>query len=155
VASLIGSLLSWNWLPIPAYSAKAAMLCALLHSLVGLGIATQQSVALSRVSLHPQRIELVNRVVFDSETAITVGCGPKAEGWRDFSWQIPTMMLGNSIVFIIIGLAIAIFSEALKAGGFGPEVKIAIAFTISLSFSVSCYLASWMCIEVRLQKAMQ
>lgn len=37
--------------------------------------------------------------------------------WRHFSWQIPTMMLGNSIVFTLVAIAIAAFDEARMAPG--------------------------------------
>jgi len=64
------------------------------------------------------------------------------------------MLLGNSIVFVVVGLGITIFDRARGANIWGPEVKIAIGFAISMFFSISCYFVSWICVEWKLQEAM-
>jgi hypothetical protein len=74
--------------------------------------------------------------------------------WRHFSWQIPTMMLGNSIVFTLTALAIAIFDEARKAVGWRtPEMVTAICVAVSITLSVTCYFISWICVEWQMQEA--
>ena len=144
MSSLVAALLSWDWFPTPAYTAKIGALCALVHSLMGLGIASQQSVALSRASLHPERTRLVRSLFLGS---------PGKGFWLHFSWQVPTMMLGNSVVFTLVALAIAVYDNAHKAQCWGPETITAICFTISMVFAIGCYSVSWRCIEWRMQKA--
>ncbi|KAL9619407.1 MAG: hypothetical protein Q9160_006002 [Pyrenula sp. 1 TL-2023] len=155
VSSLIASLLSWNWLPIPHWTAKAAMLLGMLHSLVGLGIASQQSVALSRTSFHPRRTQIIWRAVVGEGAAGSGGNAVNVGSWRHFSWQIPTILLGNSLVFTVVGLAIAVFDQATKATSWGHEGWTAVCFAISMAWCVGCYFVSWACIEWRMQDAIK
>ena len=158
VSSLVASLLSWSWFPSPPYTAKIAMLCALLHSLLGLGIASQQSVALSRMSLPPRRTDIVRFIVLGHAPISLPPSNttrPRSMYWRNVTWQIPTMLLGNSIVFVVVALAVAVFDKARKAAAWGPEVVTAICFSISLTFSVGCYCTSWFCVEWRMQEALK
>jgi hypothetical protein len=114
-------------------------------------VAGQQSVGLSRASLHPQFLSVVADVFFGpaSEPAHI----RKAEDvrWRHFAWQIPTMLLGNAIVFVLVGLAIAVFTSASQATSWGPEANTAICFAVSLCFSLGSYIISWFQIELGLQ----
>ncbi|KAH6614306.1 hypothetical protein C7974DRAFT_404857 [Boeremia exigua] len=166
VASLIASLMSWDWFPVPAVTARIAALCALIHSVVAVGIAAQQLIALTRAHIHPDRAKIMQYILFgeaipsiptagldvsltSQATAINTG-----SVWRHFSWQIPTMMLGNSLVFTLIALAIAIFDEARKSVVWQtPEMVTAICVAVSLAFSVCCYFISWFCIEWQMQEA--
>ncbi|KAF2807370.1 uncharacterized protein BDZ99DRAFT_573208 [Mytilinidion resinicola] len=155
VTSLIATLLSWTWLPIPAYTAKIVALCALIHSLVAIGIAAQQLIALTRAHIHPHRTQVMQYILFGSianpQSPITdVNAG---SGWRHFSWQIPTMLLGNSIVLTLITLGIAVFDEERKAAVWGTETVTALCVAVSLSFGVGCYFISWFCIEWQMQEA--
>jgi cation transport ATPase len=76
--------------------------------------------------------------------------------WRHFSWQIPTMLLGNSIVFTLVAIAIAVFDNARKAIVWQtPEMVTAVCVAVSLAFSVSCYFISWFCIEWKMQEAIR
>ncbi|KAK4504328.1 hypothetical protein PRZ48_005244 [Zasmidium cellare] len=152
VASLVAALLSWQWFPVPAWTVKVAMLCALLHSLIGLGIACQQSIALNRVSVHPKSTDIVRQVLLGRASS---GPGSKDIGfWVHTSWQIPTILLGNSIVFVVVGLAIAVYTAAREATKWGDETNTAICFSISLLFSGGCYFVSWVSIEWKLQQAL-
>jgi hypothetical protein len=64
------------------------------------------------------------------------------------------MLLGNSILFTLITLAIAIFDEARKTVAWKtPEMATALCVAVSLAFSVSCYFISWYCIEWQMQEA--
>jgi hypothetical protein len=188
--------MSWSWFPTPAFTARIAALCALIHSLVAIGIAAQQLIALTRAHIHPQRTKIMQYILFgavvppspDSNPGpgsgnhsdlssnsssstpsgsntgsvlplglptITVDANLSAgSGWRHFSWQIPTMLLGNSIVFTLIALAIAVFTEAKKAVEWRtPEIVTAICVAVSLSFSVTCYFISWYFVEWQMQEA--
>lgn len=155
MTSLIATLFSWSWLPVPAYTAKVVGLSALIHSLVAIGIAAQQLVALTRAHIHPHRTVIMQYVLFgavanQSSSAATFSTG---SGWRHFSWQIPTMLLGNSIVLTLITIGIAIFDEARKAGIWGREMVMALCMTISMVFTIGCYFISWYCIEWQMQEA--
>lgn len=99
------------------------MLCALVHSLIALSVACQQSLALNRVSAHPQGLQLAFVVISgriplpsDSTADDREPCVMQA-----FTWQIPTMLLGTSIAFVLVGLSIAVYDNAQKVGGMGPE----------------------------------
>ena len=120
--------MSWNWFPVPAFTARIAALCALIHSVVAIGIATQQLIALTRAQIHPSRTEIMAHILFGSDAGVArdviSGHQPAANAdqssnpgnrWRHFSWQVPTMLLGNSIVFTLVALAIAVFNKARKA----------------------------------------
>ncbi|KAF2168444.1 hypothetical protein M409DRAFT_21193 [Zasmidium cellare ATCC 36951] len=152
VASLVAALLSWQWFPIPAWTCKVAMLCALLHCLIGRGIACQQSIALNRVTIHPKSNDIIRQVLLgrssSSPSATDVGF------WVHTSWQIPTILLGNSIVFVVVGLAIAVYTAARESTSRGDESNTAICFSISLLFSAGCYFVSWLSIEWKLQQAL-
>lgn len=50
---MIAALMSWSWFPTPAFMARIAALCALIHSLVAIGILAQQLIALTRAHIHP------------------------------------------------------------------------------------------------------
>lgn len=132
-----------------------ALLVALLHSLASLGIATQQSIAFSRANLHPKRIEITQFLMFgrksDNESELTLD---ESKAWQLTAWQLPVMLLGNSIVFILVAIAIVIYHEVTIADGWGSSGVIALCFTISLVFILGCYLLSWYCIERRLQEAL-
>ncbi|KUJ11668.1 uncharacterized protein LY89DRAFT_688845 [Mollisia scopiformis] len=147
VASVVASLLSWSWFPVPPYTAKIALLCALVHSLLAVGIAGQQSIALGRASLHSGHWAffmptISGRARYFDESEIT-----DASRLQCFAWQIPSMLVGNSIIFILVGIAISVFSAARKAGCWGDEVVTAICLTISLLFGLGSYFISWMSIE--------
>lgn len=152
VSALVASLFSWQWFPVPAYTGKVAMLCALLHSLMGLAIASQQSVALSRASLHPRCADLVKRILLVPPSSANARKNPVS--WTHIAWQIPTMLLGNSIVFLLVGFSIVIYSAARAAADWGEETKVALGFTISFLFIVACYLTSWALVEWRIQEAL-
>ena len=162
VTSLIASLLSWSWFPVPAFTVKIAALCALIHSLVAIGIAAQQLIALTRAHIHPRRTQIMQYILFGSvapsnvtlgSPGVTTDAGLDAgNAWRHFSWQIPTMLLGNSIVFTLVALAISVFDEARKVWR-TAEVVTAVCVAVSLGFSVGCYFVSWVCIEWQMQEA--
>ncbi|KAH6637555.1 hypothetical protein C7974DRAFT_143517 [Boeremia exigua] len=164
VASLIASLMSWNWFPVPPFTARIAALCALIHSVVAIGIASQQLIALTRAQIHPDCTKIMHHILFGSNRGnAALGAQPAAgadrnpnvgSGWRHFSWQIPTMLLGNSLVFTLLSLTIAIFHEASKAVVWQtPEMVTALCVAVSLAFGVSCYFISWFSIEWRMQEA--
>lgn len=125
------------------------MLCAMTHSLVATGIAAQQLVALTRAYTHPRRTEVIRVTLFGSAGPSSFFNGARTLKSRihHFSWQIPTMLLGNSIVFVLVGLGIAVGVEARKAMKWGPDVVTAICFAVSLLFSITCYFISWASIE--------
>lgn len=127
------------------------MLCTLLHALVGLAIACQQSIALNRVSIHPRSVQIVRRVLLGS--AGKAG-DDDIDFWVHTSWQIPTILLGNSVVFVVGGLVIAIYSAAARSESWGAESNTAVCFSISLLFSAGCYAVSWVSIEWKLQRAL-
>jgi hypothetical protein len=64
-------------------------------------------------------------------------------GTRNYAWQAGTMMVGISIQFLLIGLAVYIYDAARTAGVWGPEIKVAIWFSISIVFGLLTYLVSW------------
>lgn len=65
------------------------------------------------------------------------------------------MLLGNSIMFVIVSICIAVYAEAARAVVWGPEIVTAVCFSISLAFSCGCYLVSWYFIETEMQAAIQ
>lgn len=147
-----------------------AILCALLHSLCALGIASQQSIALNRLRLHPRHLEILRRVLL-IHTSTTNAATPNptlyfssasvqdspraATELRHFAWQVPVTLFGNSVIFVVVGLAVAVFSEAQKASQWGSECITAICFTISLMFCTVCYFVSWMYVEWNIQKTLK
>jgi hypothetical protein len=158
--------MSWNWFPVPAFTAKIAALSALIHSLVAIGIAAQQLIALTRAQIHPNRTKIMQHILFGSNAGPARNAAPGSRpaagdpnlntgsAWRHFSWQIPTMLLGNSLVFTLVALAIAVFDEARKAEVWrAPEMVTALCVAVSLAFSVTCYFISWFSIEWRMQQA--
>lgn len=156
--------MSWNWFPVPAFTGRIAALCALIHSVVAIGIAAQQLIALTRAQIHPNRTAIMHYILFDSDVGPTSGAGLSCSsrsskagtGWRHFSWQVPTMLLGNSIVFTLVALAIAVFDEARKAVVWRtPEMVTALCVAVSLAFCVICYFISWFSIEWRMQEAIR
>lgn len=60
------------------------------------------------------------------------------------------MLLGTSVVFLIAGLVILVYSSAFAAGSWGPEMKIAVCFSLSLVFVGACNAVSWYGTEWRL-----
>ncbi|KAL6174347.1 hypothetical protein ACJQWK_00478 [Exserohilum turcicum] len=164
VTSLVATLMSWSWFPVPAFTAKIAALCALIHSLVAIGIASQQLIALTRAHIHPHRTQIMQYILFGSvaspsssphlQSPLTDTQIDTGSAWRHFSWQIPTMLLGNSILFTLVALGIAVFDEGRKAAVWRtPEMVTAICIAVSLMFSVSCYFISWFNIEWQMQEA--
>jgi hypothetical protein len=103
--------MSWNWFPVSAFTAIIAALCALIHSVVAIGITAQQLIALTRAQIHPKRTKIMQHILVDSNTdlardlaldcqqsATSTSWIPILKEWcRHFSWQVPTMLLGNSI----------------------------------------------------------
>jgi hypothetical protein len=158
--------MSWNWFPVPVLTARIAAMCALIHSVVAIGIAAQQLIALTRANIHPKRTEIMQYILFgyvlppgscaessvtQGRQSVTVNAGG---GWRHFSWQIPTMLLGNSIVLTLVALAIPVFDEARKAMAWStPESVTALCVAASLAFGVICYFISWFCVEWQMQEA--
>ncbi|CAG9986743.1 unnamed protein product [Clonostachys byssicola] len=155
VASLSAGLLSWNWFPVPPYTAKVCILCSLLHSLIGVGVATQQMLALSRAEIHPLFVDIIQRGVFGSPVSTSSSGAPAGTFWRSFVWQVPIMLLGNSIMFVIVALCIAVYAEAARARVWGAETITAMSFTISFCFGTFCYLVSWYQVESEMQAALQ
>ena len=75
----------------------------------------------------------------------------RIRSWTTVGWQIPVMLLGSSVMLLVIGLSIAVYTAALREAHWGDESKIAVCFTISLSFITTCYFVSWLSIEYRIQ----
>lgn len=65
------------------------------------------------------------------------------------------MLLGTSIAFVLGGLSIAVYDNAHKAGGMGLEGQTAIAFTISMCFSMAAYFVCWCRVEWRYQELLR
>ncbi|CVL00319.1 uncharacterized protein FMAN_09810 [Fusarium mangiferae] len=143
VATLVGSLMSWNWFPVPPYTAKIAMLCALIHALLGTSIATQQFLIMAQISISPQRNKALLCAILGSDASSFASPMPRPRRLTSVSWQAPTMLLGNSIVFLLVGIAIHIYDAARSAGIWGADMVTALCFTISLIFAVTTYFIHW------------
>lgn len=77
------------------------------------------------------------------------------EQWRPlklqlYIWQIPSMLLGNSILLFVVGLAVWVFATA-RAAGWGDEGKIAVVFGAFILFVAANYFLSWGGIEGRVR----
>jgi hypothetical protein len=73
-------------------------------------------------------------------------------GPRLFVWQSSTMLLGISILLFLIGLMVFVYDAAKVAGVWGPEIKVAIWFTISMVFGDLTYFISWRTTEWQFQQ---
>jgi hypothetical protein len=89
---------------------------------MAISIATQQSVALSRVSNHVDSLSKI-RSLLGKRLPAEGDANPNYRPLTSqlFVWQIPTMMLGNSIVLLLLGLAIFVFDDVKS---WGPDAKV-------------------------------
>ncbi|KAF8859297.1 hypothetical protein BDZ45DRAFT_801803 [Acephala macrosclerotiorum] len=143
VGSLVASLLSWSWFPIPPYTAKVAMLYALVSALLALGISAQQSIALGRANLHPNYTDILVSTITGQKSGTLCPQVPQSSRLQCFAWQIPTMLVGGSIVAILVGISITVFNAARYAGHWGDEMVTAVCLAISLLFGLTSYFISW------------
>jgi hypothetical protein len=106
VASLIASLMSWNWFPVPALIARIAALCAMIHSVGAIGIAAQQLIALTRAYIHPNRTEIIQYILFGhvlpSSSCAGTSVTPPSQlvvsnaGGQQRWWWLATLFLANT-----------------------------------------------------------
>lgn len=154
VASLDGSLMSWNWFPIPPYPAKVAVLCSLIHSLMAVAIATEQMVAMGRVSVCRRHDTIFLWLVLGYDPGLYGSSSSRARPRRlfSFAWQAPTMLLGSSVVLTFLGLVIHVYDAARTAAVWGPETITAICVTISLFYVLGTYCLCWATLEWTVQE---
>jgi len=132
------------------------MLCALVHSLLALGISAQQSIALGRASIHPRHTTFIMSIISrDAHQSLNGSQILDSSPLQCFAWQIPTMLVGNSIIFILFVIIISVFSAARDAGCWGDEVVTAICLTISLLFGGGSYLVSWTNVEWKILEGIE
>ncbi|KAF7551732.1 hypothetical protein G7Z17_g4792 [Cylindrodendrum hubeiense] len=116
IASLVGSLMSWGWFPVPPYTTKIALLCALIHSLLATAIATQQFLLVGRIAVSRQRDRVLLSVVLGSDPDLYERSQLRPRRLFSFAWQSPTVLLGSSIMFLLVGIAIHVYDAAHSAG---------------------------------------
>jgi hypothetical protein len=68
-----------------------------------------------------------------------------------YVWQIPSMLLGWSVVIFVAGLAIWVFATAKNALDWGDEKRISVFPRCFRAFVTGSYMLSWICIERRVQ----
>ncbi|KAM7216101.1 hypothetical protein V8F06_008574 [Rhypophila decipiens] len=155
VAGLASSFMSWNWFPIPPYPTKIAILCSLIHSLFAAAIATQQLIALGRVIVCRRQATSILALLMGCDSFWTDSLQPQPRRLFSFAWQIPTILLGSSMVCSFVGIAIHVYHAAHEATSFGPETITAICVTISLCFGLGSYMTSWATVEWTIQDQLQ
>jgi hypothetical protein len=123
------------------------MLCALLHSLLATAIATQQSVLVGRIAVSRRRDNVLLAAVLGYPRGQDGLSQTQPRRLFSFAWQVPSMLLGSSIMFVFVGIAIHVYSAAQTAGRWGAEVITAICFTISFAFGLGTYIVNWATLE--------
>lgn len=152
-SALIASVMTGatSWTDHSPWTATAFWLCALLHSLFAIVVASQQSVALTRASCAPDgltKIRILIGAIADSPSLapqnVQSSSAPTVQipSVPLFVWQVPTMMLGTSVMPLLFGLMVHVYSSAHEAERCGREVKIAVRFSFSCAFGLSQFI-SW------------
>lgn len=136
---------------------------------MSLALAAQQAIALTRVSNSDGATHKIQHLLgepLSPEPSIhhhspKTPHPPNVESaepvkWRPLAlqlyvWQIPSMLLGWSVMIFVIGLAIWVFATARTAMGWADEKKIAVFFGCFMVFVGGNYMLSWVCIERRVQ----
>jgi hypothetical protein len=99
--------------PSPPWLASALWYSGLTLSLAAIGTATQQSVALSRLSSYQDGLRRL-RAVLGKELPAT---GKASQTWsvkwaQLFVWQVPVMLLNFSILLFLVGLVVMLKARA-------------------------------------------
>ena len=151
---------------------RALWLTSLLLTLISLSLAAQQSIALKRTVCAEFAVLKLKYLLRepvsspsgsqDKDANVDVEklapdreVGKEPEAWQPlmlqlYIWQIPSMLLGNSILLFVVGLAVYVFATA-RAAGWGDEGKIAVFFGSFVLFVAAHYLVSWNGIERRVK----
>jgi hypothetical protein len=146
-------------------------LTSLLFGVISLSLAAQQAIALTRVSNSENATDRIRHLLGEPCTP-TLSPSPhqptqktpepstvessEPGKWRPlklqlYVWQIPSMLLGWSILIFVTGLAIWVFATARAALDWGDEKRIAVFFGCFMAFVAGNYMLSWICIERRAQ----
>jgi hypothetical protein len=99
-------------------------------------------------------VDIIQRGVLGSPVSTSSSGPPSGTFWRFFALQVAIMLFGNSIMFVIVALCIAVYAEAVQARVWGAETITALCFAISFCFSTVCYLVSWYYVEPEMQAAL-
>src|SRR4051794_11049125 len=118
--------MSWNWFPSPPHPTKIAVLIALVHSLLATAIATHQSLVFGRISVNQRRDHVLLSAVLGYDATLYASSHKQPQRLVSFTWQTPTMLLGSSIMCLLVGIAIHVYSAAQTAGVWGPEAVMAL-----------------------------
>ena len=110
VSGITASAFTWPTLPPTLWPVYALWYSSLTLSLTSISAATQQAVALYRLSSVPNNLLQIRRLLGD-ETSTNAGhVEPRL--WQLYIWQIPLLLLNTGIYAFVIGLAVLLWSAA-------------------------------------------
>ncbi|KAH0543152.1 hypothetical protein FGG08_002497 [Glutinoglossum americanum] len=139
MAGVISSSFSWQTVSQAPWSTTASWYGSLALDLAAICMATQQGVALNRLSCYvdgPARIRSLLGV------PPAVATGTIYPRWSQlYVWQTPIMLLNFSIFFYTMGLAILVFDALIRGDRLDGEVKTAILFGTVGSFAALNYIS--------------
>jgi hypothetical protein len=113
----------------------------------------QQIVGLSQVGSYKKGLVKIQGIFKDKSVVEGGETKYHPSNSKLFALQISTMLLGSSLAIFFTGLMIFVYDAAQTVGSWGPEVKIAICFTISFVYAFGSFVWSWRCIQWGLQEA--
>ena len=95
----------------PSWTVRAIWFSSLVLALTSVSIATQQAVALSRLSSHPNATTMIFRLL-DKRSEVQLGAQLEPSLLQLYIWQIPVSLLTGSLYFFITGLAVLLWNKS-------------------------------------------
>jgi hypothetical protein len=106
ISGVYASAFSWYNVPPQPWSIKGSWYSGLLFALVSICIATQQSVALHRLSSNEDALIRLCSIFSYNNAGIL-----KPRYTQIYIWQAPVMLLNLSIALFLLGLVVLVYNE--------------------------------------------
>jgi len=146
IASVITIAITWPPAsPSPPWLTTALWYGGLTLSLAAIGTATQQSVALSRLSSYQDGLCRLRAVLGKELPATNKASQTWSVRWTQlFVWQVPVMLLNFSILLFVVGLVVVLKARADAGMGdwVADDVKIFAVFGVIGGVSLGCYVSA-------------
>jgi hypothetical protein len=109
VSGVVASGFAWPGMVESSWTVKAIWYSSLILALTSICAATQQSVALYRLSSHPRGWIMIRRLLSnDPKNGSRGQLEPRL--WQLYIWQIPVSLLNGSVYFFLAGLAVLLWN---------------------------------------------
>ncbi len=109
VSGVVATGFSWPNAAVASWTVKAIWYSSLVFALTSITVATQQAIALHRLSSHPKGPVMIRKLL-SRDGQDTLGRQVEPQLWQLYIWQIPVSLLNGSVYFFVAGLAVLLWN---------------------------------------------